>query len=118
MDALVEMLAGMALPAAAAVVLAAFAIVPGLTDANLTVWSHVAMLAGMLAVTLARWTHQWGRACSRPRGAMNRSSVCGAGVGHNNPGGPLQRWPFTTGCHNRVGTSSNGGDGAGSAEFV
>lgn len=57
MDALVEMLAGMALPAAAAVVLAAFAIVPGLTDANLTVWSHVAMLAGMLAVMLARWTH-------------------------------------------------------------
>lgn len=54
---LVEMLAGMALPAAAAVVLAAFAIVPGLTDANLTVWSHVAMLAGMLAVMLARWTH-------------------------------------------------------------
>lgn len=49
-----EMVAGMALPALAVIGLTAAATIPVLTEALLSLWSHVAMLVGMLAAMLYR----------------------------------------------------------------
>ncbi len=50
----IEMVAGMAIPSILVVAANAAAAVPGLTDASLSLWSHVAMLLGMLAAMLCR----------------------------------------------------------------
>lgn len=50
----IEMVAGMALPALAVIGLTAAGTVPALNEASLTIWSHVAMLLGMLAAMLYR----------------------------------------------------------------
>jgi hypothetical protein len=49
-----EMVAGMALPALAVIGLTAGGRVPGFTTATLTIWSHAAMLIGMLLAMLYR----------------------------------------------------------------
>ncbi|MFN8638326.1 MAG: hypothetical protein U0360_02445 [Dehalococcoidia bacterium] len=50
----IEMTAGMAIPSLLVIAVNEASAVPGLTDANLTVWSHIAMLLGMLAAMLYR----------------------------------------------------------------
>lgn len=49
-----EMVVGMVLPAVAVICLVAFAAVPAFTDSTLSLWSHAAMLLGMLAAMLYR----------------------------------------------------------------
>ncbi len=51
-----EMVAGMAVPSLAVIALAATATIPGLETRTVSVWSHVAMLLGMLAAMLLRRT--------------------------------------------------------------
>ena len=49
-----EMLVGMVLPAVAVICLVAIAAVPAFTDSTLSLWSHAAMLIGMLVAMLYR----------------------------------------------------------------
>lgn len=50
-----EMVAGMAVPSLAVIWLTAAGAVPGLSVERLSLWSHVAMLLGMLGAMLFRW---------------------------------------------------------------
>lgn len=50
----IEMVAGMAVPSLAVIGLTDSAVVPALNTGNLSLWSHVAMLLGMLGAMLAR----------------------------------------------------------------
>ncbi len=50
----IEMVVGMAVPSILVVAAHATSAVPGLTDASLSLWSHIAMLLGMLAAMLHR----------------------------------------------------------------
>lgn len=50
----IEMVVGMAVPSLVVIGLADAAVVPGLGTGNLSLWSHVAMLLGMLGAMLVR----------------------------------------------------------------
>ena len=50
----IEMVAGMAVPSLVVIGLTEGAAVPGLNAGNLSLWSHVAMVLGMLGAMLAR----------------------------------------------------------------